>query len=211
MAQNTTFNANLRADIKPQVLRRQGLLPATIYAKDMESISIQLLAKDFVKLYHEVGDTTVINLDVDGKKYPVLVQNVQYDWLGDNPIHFEFHKINLKEKVTVSVPLEYIGQSPASKQGAFVQHLLTEIEVFCLPNNIPHQIEVDMSQLIEIGDTFHISDLKIPKDVEVISELDEMVVKVNPPQEEEIDEEIDEEAPAEPEVISEKKVEETEE
>jgi large subunit ribosomal protein L25 len=184
------LNADLReiSGRKVKKLRQKGLLPANIFGKKIKSESIQVVDKDFKILYKEVGDTGLITLTVGKDEKPVLVHDVQVNPMTDEVIHVNFLQVDLKEKVEAEVPVELIGESPAEKQslGTVVQYI-NEVRVEALPTDLPEKFEVDTSELAEVDQAIHVKDLKYDKSkVEVKNDPDEIVVKVEPPQKEEV-------------------------
>lgn len=165
-------------------LRKQGILPANIFGKKIKSLSVQVDLKGFMSTFAEVGETGLLSLMVGSDIHPVLVHNVQYDPVSDAPVHVDFLEVNLKEKVEADVPVELVGESPAEKQsvGTVVQHL-NEIKVEALPADLPEKFEVDKSTLAEVDQAVYVKDLKVDKSkVKIKTDLEEIVVKVEPPQ-----------------------------
>ena len=191
----TTLEAKVRkiTGRKVKTLRKEGLIPANIYGKKVKSQAIQVMALDFKKAYEEAGETGLISLKVQGEKgkaedRAVLVSNVQIDPLSDAAVHVDFRQVDLKEKVTASVPVELVGESPAEKGslGTVVQYI-DEIEVEALPTDLPEKFEVDASGLVEVDQAVFVSDLKYDKaKVEIKNDSGEIIVKVEPPQKEEV-------------------------
>lgn len=191
----TTLEAKVRkiTGRKVKTLRKEGLIPANIYGKKVKSQAIQVMALDFKKAYEEAGETGLISLKVQGEKgkaedRAVLVSNVQIDPLSDAAVHVDFRQVDLKEKVTASVPVELVGESPAEKGslGTVVQYI-DEIEVEALPTDLPEKFEVDASGLTEVDQAVFVSDLKYDKaKVEIKNDAGEIIVKVEPPQKEEV-------------------------
>jgi len=180
----------LKAKIRKQVgrkvklLRKEGLLPANIYGKKIKSESIQIGLKEFLDVYKKVGDTGLFYIN----ERPVLVANIQKDPVSDMLLHIDFHQVDLKEKVEVRVPVELIGESPAEKQsiGTVVQYL-DEIEVEALPTDLPDKFEVDISNLSEVDQMVQVKDLPFDKSkIEVRIDLEEILVKVELPQKQEV-------------------------
>ena len=172
---------------KIKSLRREGILPANIYGKKVKSLAIQFPQKGFNEVYKEIGETGILEIMIGKEKKPVLVHNVQVDPVTDVPLHVDFLQINLKEKVTADVPIELIGESPAEKRGlGTVVQYLNEIEVEALPAKLPEKFEVDLSGLKEVDDSTMVKDLKVDtKTVEIKTDIEQMIVKVEPPQKEE--------------------------
>jgi len=180
------LKAKIRKDIgrKVKLLRKEGILPANIYGKKIKSESIQIDLKEFLNIYKVVGDTKLFYIN----ERPVLVTNIQKDPVSDSLLHIDFHQVDLKEKVEAKVPVELIGESPAEKQsiGTVVQYL-NEIEVEALPTDLPDKFEIDISKLSEVDQMVHVKDLPFDKSkIEVKTDLEEILVKVEPPQKEEI-------------------------
>lgn len=178
---------------KVKRLRKEGILPANVFGKSVESTAVQLDLSDFKKTLSKAGETTIIYLAVEKKEKPVLVSNVQYDPVTDDPIHADFLQVNLKEKVTAQVPVEFTGESPAEKQGlGTVVKYIDEVEVEALPTDLPESLVLDISKLQEVDQTFTVADLKVDKKVEIQNEKDQIIAKVEPPREEEEEETVSE-------------------
>src|SRR4030042_422047 len=184
---------------KIKKLRKVGILPANLFGKDIKSKSIQLSSKDFKRSYKEAGETGIVEVKLKDEAYSALIHDVQYDPVTGEAIHANFHRVNLKEKITANVPIKLEGESPAEKTGiGLILQTLDELEIESLPTDIPHEITVDISNLSEIGQTIHVKDLEIEKDkIEVKNDPEEVVVSV---QTAEMKEEVVEEAPTPEEV-----------
>ena len=175
-------------------MRKEGILPANIYGKNIKSISLMVKEKDFEDMFKKAGETSLLKIELGKEKRPVLVHSVQMDPLSDRPIHVDFLQVDLKEKVTAEVPVELVGESPAEKQGSgTVVQYIQEIEVEALPTELPEKFEVDISNLIEVDNALFVKDLKVDKKkVEIKNDMEVIIVKV-----EAIKEEV-EEVPATP-------------
>jgi large subunit ribosomal protein L25 len=124
--------------------------------------------------------TQVINLNIDGEKVPVLIHEIKYNPVTDTFHHIDFLQIDMKKKVDATVPVEVTGVSPAVKNfNAVLTIVKHEIEVRCLPMDIPHEILVDVSALENLGDAVHVGDLKLGDKVELLSDPEETLVSVN--------------------------------
>lgn len=198
-----TLNAEARTltGRKVKKLRKEGIIPANIFGKKIESKSIQVGIKDFEEVYKDAGETGLIEISVGSEKRPVLVHNIQSNAKSDDILHVDFLQVDLKEKVEANVPVELVGESPAEKQGdgTVVLHL-NEVTVEALPTDLPEKFEVDITNLSEVDQTVFVKDLKFDRSkVEIKNEAEEIVAKVEPPQKiEEV-----EPAPAEGEVPAE--------
>jgi large subunit ribosomal protein L25 len=187
------LNAEVRkiSGRKVKILRNKGLLPANVFGKKIKSEAIQVDLKEFEKLFAKVGETGLVTLNIqNGKKEEksVLVSNIQMNPLTDKPIHVDFRQVDLTEKITAEVPVEMVGESPAEKQsiGTVVQYL-DEIEVEALPTDLPEKFTIDVSSLVEVDQAVFAKDLKIDQSkVTLKINPDEILVKVEPPQKEEV-------------------------
>lgn len=173
---------------KVKNLRKGGTLPANIFGKKVKSLAIELPLKSFEQTYKKVGETGLIELSVGKETRPVLVHNVQLNPTTEVPIHVDFLQVDLKEKVTAKVPVEMVGEAPAQKQGlGTVVLYINEIEVEALPADLPDKFEVSIEDLAEVDQAIYVKDLKIDKaKVDMKIDPEEMLVKVEPPQKEEV-------------------------
>ncbi len=173
---------------KVKTLRKQGVVPGNIYGKSVTSEAVSVNEKEFLSAFKKVGETGILTLKVGKTTRPVLVHNIQAHAVTGKPLHVDFMQVNLKEKITADVPVELVGESPAQKSGlGTVVLLLDELEVESLPTNIPEKFVIDAAKLTEVDQVVKVSDLDYDKDkVEIKAEADEIVVKVEPPQKEEV-------------------------
>jgi large subunit ribosomal protein L25 len=176
---------------KVRSLRREGFVPANIFGKKIKSLAIQLKQDDFGKLYKEAGETSLIDLAVGSEKYNVLISDVQIHPIDDKPLHVDFRQVDLKEKVTATIPVETVGESPAEKSGlGTAVQLVDEVEVEALPTDLIEKFEVNIDELTEVDQAIFIKDLKYDKSkIEMKSDPEMIIVKVEPPQKEEVIEE----------------------
>lgn len=165
---------------KAKKIRRDGMLPANIYGKSISSLAVQVPLKDFENVYKETGETGLIELTIEGEKRPVLIHNVQYDFVHHQPVHADFYQVNLKEKVKTMVPIVLVGEPKAveEKLGLLLQ-TLNEIEVEALPTELPEKIEVTVTQLAAIGDQVTVGDLKKITGVEFLTDASQIVAKIS--------------------------------
>lgn len=187
---------------KLKKMRRDGKIPANVYGPNFKSLSITLDSKDFNKVYRIAEETGIIYLDVDKQKIPALIKNVQIHPVLHLLLHVDFRKVDLAQKIETQVPIKIIGESPAVKEKGGV--LLTqsdEITVEALPQDIPHEVEVDVSKLSEIGNEIKISDLSKNDKYHVKDEADKVVISIIAHKEESL---APETTAAAPEVITEK-------
>lgn len=160
-------------------LINQGSIPAEVYGRGIENMHLQISLAEFRKLYKEAGKSSIINLDVEGKICPVIIQDVQMDLLGDTFHHIDFYQVNMNEEITAEIPLTFIGESPAVKEKAGILVKAVEfLEVESLPGDLPQTIEVDISSIVDIHQSVHLKDIKIPKGVKVMADPETVLVTV---------------------------------
>lgn len=172
---------------KVKALRRDGVVPGNVFGRDVKSLAIQLPAKKFLSVFEEVGETGLIDLEVDSEVRPVIVSNVQYHPVSDLPLHVDLRQVNLKEKIQAPVPVEITGESPAEKSGTgILVQQITEVEVEALPTDLPEAIVVDITKLENVDDAILVRDLMVDKSkVSILTDEENIVVKIEPPAKEE--------------------------
>lgn len=164
---------------KVKQLRREGFLPANIYGKDMDSLAIQVKTADFIAIYKEVGATGVVSVEIGDKKYPSMMKGLQMNFQLHLPLHIDFHKVNLKEKVKATIAVVLTGEAPAvnDKLGMLIQPI-SEIEVEALPDNLPDNVELSIESLTKLGSSVTVADIKVPEDVAILTEGTQVVAKI---------------------------------
>ncbi len=178
-------------------LRRSERIPAVVYGHKVKNISLDVDYKEFEKVLREAGESSLIELNVEGEKEKklVLVHDLQRDAVTDKFIHIDFFQASLTEEVEVDVPLVFEGISLAVKDlgGTLVKNI-SELVVKALAQNLPHEIKVSIENLKTFGDHILVKDLILPKDVKTSVRPDEIVVSVVEPAkvEEELAKEIEE-------------------
>ena len=192
-----------------KAVHREGAVPAVVYGGDREPTSIKVDLRTYQKIARQhAGQNVVFHLNVmDGDKklrdYSAIVKEEQVNGVSDKLLHLDFKRISLKEEIEVDVTVKLIGEpTGVKKQGGSLDHGLWELDVICLPTNIPEHIEVDVSHL-NIGDGIHVKDLVLPQGVRTDHDPEAMVASVVAPMREEEEDETEAGA-AEPEVIGEK-------
>lgn len=186
---NLTLKAKLReAKEKAAVLRSFGLIPAVVYGPGLEeNILLSVSDLDFSLFLKSGHKTKPFTIAVEGGKEikNVLLQDVQKDTLKGTVLSADFYQFDASKKVKVSLPISIFGKAPAQDLGGVVVQSMNEIEVFCLPSNIPDKLEVDISVLIDFDSTIYVKDLKLPEGVTVSISGETPVVSVSEPQKEE--------------------------
>lgn len=172
---------------KVKQIRAEGLLPATIYGKGFESKSIQFNLIQLEKIFDEIGESGLVELNLDDKeKIPALFRNPQYHPITGHLIHIDCYKVNLKEKISTMVPLEFVGESLSVKNGNVLVTVTDEIEVEALPTDLPESIEIDLAVLEDLESVITVADLNVDKSkVEILTNLEQVIVKTEEPKTEE--------------------------
>jgi large subunit ribosomal protein L25 len=196
---------------KLKKLRAAGKIPATVYGKKVASVNLEINEKDFIKAHAAAGDTKLIDLLVDKEKaLPVLIHQVQLHPINNNVLSVDFLAVDLKAVVRVHVPITAVGNSPAvaDRLGALLNPI-QQLEIECLPTDLPEKLEVDISGLKEVGNAVKVSDVKVSDKIKVITPVDQVVFTIAElVQKEKVEEVI---TPTEVEATAEKKPEEGEE
>ena len=182
-----TLNAQARTDLgkgASRRLRHAANIPAVVYGGSKPAESVTILAKEIAKLFeNEAAYSHVIELNVDGTKQNVIVKAMQRHPSKQFIMHADFVRVVAGQKLTAIVPVHFVGEEAPVKKGGEISHVLNEIEVTCLPKDLPEFIEVDLSAM-EIGDIIHLSDIKAPKGVEFVALVhgdDKAVANVHAP------------------------------
>ena len=164
-------------------LRRQGILPGIIYGRigkeQIEPIAIQLDLHYSSKIINKLTGSSLVRLDVDGEEYPVILREAQRDILLGTLKHVDFMAVSLTEKLQTAVPIELIGQAPAEiNMAAVVVTGISELEIECLPQDLPERIEVDATVLVDIDSAIYVKDLDLPENFDVLTDPDELIAGV---------------------------------
>lgn len=164
-------------------LRASGIIPAVVYGYGAKNTSVKVDEVEFIKTIREVGRNGVIELGVGSKSIKVMVSDYQYDSLKNQITHVDFLAINMKQELTVDVPVVLVGEAVGASEGGVVQQPLFDLQVTTTPDAIPEHIEVDISELA-IGDSYLVGDLDATDKYAIENDKEEAVVTVVPPTEE---------------------------
>jgi len=183
-------------------LREQGLLPGVVYGKNIENKNIQLAQSEFIKIFRDAGYSTLIELSIQGTEpLTVLVSDVAYDRVSNLPMHVDFHRIDMREKLHTRIPLHFAGEARAVKEGGgILVKVMDQVDIECLPKDLVSSLEVPLGKLEKIGGTIRVSDLQLPAGIRILTKGEEVIAAVEAPREEVIPPAA-EAAPKEPEVI----------
>ena len=163
---------DLQAEVRTQSgtgavkrMRKAGTIPAALYGRKVKPSSIQVHGKTFSKLLEgSASDNILVSLKIGSEEQLALVQEVQHDYLRGGILHIDFHAVAADEEIHANVPVAMIGEAKGLKQGGLVEAIHHEIEVRCLPKDLPESIEIDVTHL-EVGQGVHVSEIKFPEGV----------------------------------------------
>jgi large subunit ribosomal protein L25 len=197
-----TLDAEVREVFGKKVkhLRAQGQIPATVYGKGFEPVSVTVDDKLFNTVYRRVGKTALVDLNIDKKMQSVFVQEVQRHPLKRHVIHIDFKVVDLKVAIQIEVPIVAVGESPLVARGdALLNHVLNSVLVEALPAELPQHIEVDISGLDELDKSIHVRDVHTEKGFKILNDEDQVLLSLT--QVRAAEEEEPAEEAAEPELI----------
>jgi len=176
-------------------LRRQDQIPAVFYGPGVEAVPLTLSVKEVERLISSAaGENVLIDLNIDNggptQSHRAMIKEIQVDPLKQTILHVDFYAISMDKKISLEVPITLIGEAVGVSEGGILQQVGRTIEISCLPDQIPDALEMDVSNL-DIGDSLHVSDLRVPEGIEILAEERLTIATVAPPaKEEEIEVEI---------------------
>jgi large subunit ribosomal protein L25 len=184
----TTIKAEIRkGKNENQYLRDNGMVPAVFYGPKQENTSIKISEKDFLKVYDEAGESSIITLNDGTEEHDVLIHDVQVHAVTGKTLHVDFYVIEKGKKVEVEVPIEFDGTSPAEKNlGGTLVKVMHVLPISAMPKNLPQEIIISVESLVDFDSQIKVSDIKLPEGVELNIEDEEAVVAlIQAPKEEE--------------------------
>lgn len=194
----------------PKATRRENYIPVVLYGPYVDNPpKLKIKKGDFEKIYNRAGESSLINLKIDNEEpSKILIKDIQKHPTKEDIIHADFYQVKMDEKIYTEIPLKFVGEARTVKEeGGYLTKNLDSVEVECLPGDLVHEIEVDVSVLQTFDDDIKVGDLQAPKGVEITTDPEEVLATTTPPREEEEEEE-EAEAPAEGEAAEEGKEEE---
>jgi large subunit ribosomal protein L25 len=162
-------------------LRRSGIVPAVLYGRRAEPVSLQANGRELMRILMKAGSSRLIKLNIEGAVEPrmALVREVQREPIRGTLLHVDFYSVSMTEKITLSIRVRFDGVSPAA---ALNEGVLTygndSVEIECLPADLIDALVVDLTRLVKVGDAVHVSDLQVPETVKILSNPDDLVVRV---------------------------------
>lgn len=176
--ENLLLDASVRsATVKAKAIRATGRVPAVVYGVGSKPEMVDVDYQGFRKVYAKAGSNTIVQLKVNGKEHPVLVKDVTYDPVSDFYQHVDFLKIDMNKAVTASVKVEFVGVSPAIKSlGGILDVHKHELKIKCLPKDLIHSVQVDISSIVDFHTSVHVKDVKFPAGITVLDNAEDTVV-----------------------------------
>ena len=182
---------------KASSIRENGYLPVILYGSELkENINLKVKDLDFKKAFELAGESTLIDLSIDGgESTKVIIKDIQNDPIKDSIIHADLYKVNMKEKIEVEIPLNFINEAPAVKElgGTLVKNMET-VDAKCLPGDLVDHLDVDLSVLKTFDDSFKLKHLSVPGNIELLEDGESSIASVLETKEEVIEEPTPEEA-----------------
>ncbi len=176
---------------KTSALRRKGIAPIHLFGRDMESLTLQCDAAQLERALARAGKTRPIDLELANQEQAgsVFIREVQRDPIKRRILHADFYLVRKGEKIKIDIPLVFVGEAPAMKEkGRILTQAMNHLSIECLPDNIPSQIEVDISPLVDLEKTIQVKDIVLSPDITVNEDPEQMVVKVSEMAEERVEE-----------------------
>ncbi|NLT73769.1 MAG: 50S ribosomal protein L25 [Chloroflexi bacterium] len=192
MAQTLTLEAQSRdTQSTPRALRREGFVPGVLYGNQFDSVALQIPERALSRVLNTVGTTRLFSLSVSDRSLSetVLVRAVQRHPVTGSLLHIDLYRIVAGQAITTAVPVRAHGEAPATEEGGVVSLLLNELEIECLPADLPEQIVVDLSALTEMDSVIYVSDLSLPEGVTALIDAEAVVARVLAPRAAEEEEE----------------------
>ncbi len=182
MAEKFVLEVQPRSIVGKKVsqLRRQGLVPATVYGPKIEPMTIQIPYRPLQVTLLNAGGTNLIDLSIDGSMTTVLAREVQRDIMRNDITHVDFFAVDLAAKISIDVPLHFANESPAveAKKGMLITGPAA-LTIETLPSKLLSEIEIDLSVLKEVGDSIHVRDLVLPEGIAILNDPDEMIARIS--------------------------------
>jgi len=181
MSDTLTLKASARS-AKAADIRKDGQVPCVVYGNKMENTSITVSANELLKVFRKAGESTVVELDIDGKTMPVLFHQWQEDPISSQFTHIDFYAVDMNKKVEANIPVVFLGVSPAVKDmGGVLVTSNDHVSVSCLPADLPHELEVSLETLVDFDTTLTAASIIIPDKVELVDEETLVIATVQKP------------------------------
>lgn len=167
---------------KVNKLRANSTLPGVIYKRASEAIVVQISEKEFTRAYKLAGSTNVIYLELNGEVHPVIIKDIQRHPVKNQILHVDFQELNMDEKIKMFIPINLINRDAIKLQPSILAQMLDQVEIECLPNNIPNSANIDVADMT-FTDSVYVKDLDVAQngDVTVLTDLDTLVCTLSEP------------------------------
>jgi large subunit ribosomal protein L25 len=170
-----------------EALRARGAVPAVFYGPKEAAMPIAIDAQKFEQIFRQAGETTIVTLKGAGADKDTLIHDVQFHPVTGKPLHADFYVLEKGKKITINVPLEFEGAAPAEKLGHIIVKALHEIEIEVAPQELPHNLPVDLSKLENVGDHISAADIELPPSATLLTSPEEIIVSVTEFKEEKVE------------------------
>ncbi|HAE92286.1 50S ribosomal protein L25 [Tissierella praeacuta] len=163
-------------------MRKNNVIPAVVYSRGGETVSVSVDSSEFLRVYKSAGSSSLLGLELEGEKIPAIIKEIQRDPVKNQILHVDFQKLNMDEKVKMTVPIVLLNRDNIKLQPSILTQILDQIEIECLPSNIPNGAEVDVADM-DFTTPIMVKDLSLAKDskVTILRELDDVVCTLSQP------------------------------
>lgn len=188
MSKAITLKAEIRTALgkKADKLRTQDLIPAVMYGNKIAAQNLAVNYTEFKRVYSKAGESSLVELELEGKKHNVLIHDIQLAPMSGKVSHIDFFQVNMKEEVETEIPLEFVGEAAAVKAlGGVLVKNMDAIAVKCLPSDLPEKYEIDLSALATFDDVIAVKDLKVSDKIEIMLDGETVIAMVSEPRSEE--------------------------
>ena len=185
---NIQLNAAIRTDVgkKVRTVRENNRIPCILYGNNNKPSPLDVDYQEFRRVYHTAGQSSIVEISVEKKKVPVLIHEVQSHPARGTYSHVDFYAVNMKEKIHTSIPIHFVGDSDAVKLlGGTLVYAKESIDIQCLPGDLLHSIDADLSKLVDFHSKIVVGDLSLPDTIEVLDSDDVILASVTAPRIEE--------------------------
>lgn len=170
------------AGAKARAMLNSGQVPCVLYGNEVENTVLQCSATEMMRAYQKAGESTLVNLEFDGKKTAVLFHDVQFDPISAAISHVDFYAVNMNKEIETPVPVKFTGEAPAIKNlGGVLVTTYDHLTVRCLPKDLPHNLTADISGLAEFGSYLKVSEVVIPEGVKILESTETVIATVQEP------------------------------
>ena len=172
---------------KVKYLRRDDLIPAELFGRHQTNQHLSVSAKEFTKLHQELTEGVPLNIKIEsGEKILVLISNIQVDPISRKFLSIDFRAIHKDEKIKTKIAFEFEGEAPAVKEGDILVKVINEVEIEALPQNIPSSLKINLNSLTSVGQSIHIKDIDVPKDVKIFLDPETVITTITERAKEEV-------------------------